>query len=212
MLRGRTHLTEVVLEWYYHQDTTPVVRQIERKTLQCGQQIETNQRSNIMTKASHTLLAGIEPQAVIDHLNSLYAYEMLAMNWAIVVGHQLEGTALLMLQAEIDTQAQESLTRATEIARRIGQLDGELVAHPELYLEQAPLSKFTLPRDYSNIADILNTALEYEQEIIPVYHNLVVELETKDRITAFMAMGLLQQHVTRADDLETSLVRKGQFA
>ena len=114
-----------------------------------------------MTKASQALLTGIEPQEIVEQLNRLYAYEMLAMNWAIVVGHQLEGTALLILQAEIDTQ--ESLERATEIARRIGQLDGELVAHPKHFLEQASISRYLLPQNYSDMADILQVALTYDR-------------------------------------------------
>lgn len=165
-----------------------------------------------MTNTSRQLLTNIDPQAVIDELNSLYAYEMLAMNWAILVGHQLEGTALLMLQEEFAVQVQESLARAKELAARIGQLGGGVVAHPKMYLEQAPLSKFALPHDYGSFTHILSTALQYEQTIVPIYHNLVLELEANDRVTSFMLLGLLQQHLSRADDLETSLTTKGQLA
>jgi hypothetical protein len=85
------------------------------------------------------LVKGIEPDEVVERLDSFYCYNMVVVHFCHAMVNRLEGQASFLLGDELEEVAEEALGAATRLANRIGELGGMVTADPSLLVEKSPL-------------------------------------------------------------------------
>jgi ferritin-like protein len=161
-----------------------------------------------MSRASIELLGGsLAGVEVADELDRLYCYEQVVVHWCKGVENRLIGFASLVLADELRKVAAEATAAGDRLAARIAQLGGEITADPTEFVERAPIEELRLPRDYSDIAEILTVAIDYERTTIEDYHNLLSGLRDLDVITHRLLAELLAGKLAREDELEAALTQ-----
>src|SRR5215831_3942533 len=115
-------------------------------------------------------LVGVE---VADELDRLYCYEQVVAHWCTGVENRLIGFASFVLGDELRKVAAEAHAVGEQLAARIAQLGGEITADPTQFVERAQIEDIRLPRDPSDVDEILTIAIGYERTVIANYHNLL---------------------------------------
>jgi ferritin-like protein len=160
-----------------------------------------------MGSAGNALIRGIEPERVAAELDRLYCYEQIVALWCEAVENRLAGPASILLEGELDEQAEASRGYAAELAARIAQLGGEVTPDPSEFVRVSPVDGVAMPEDPTNAASVLRRALAYEQVAIPHYGRLVDELQGKDAVTHRLLLKILAKKVAREDEMESALAQ-----
>jgi ferritin-like protein len=159
-----------------------------------------------MGKASIELLGGhLDGAEVADELDRLYCYEQVVAHWCTGVENRLIGFASFVLGDELRKVAAEASRVGEQLAARIAQLGGEITADPTEFVERASIEELRLPRDYSDVEEILTVAIDYERSVITDYHNLLSGLRDYDVITHRLLTEILAGKLAREDELEAAL-------
>jgi ferritin-like protein len=159
-----------------------------------------------MSRASIELLGGhLDGTEVADELDRLYCYEQVVVHWCTGVENRLIGFASFVLADELRKVAAEASAVGAQLSARIAQLGGEITADPTEFVERAPIEELRLPRDYSDVEEILTVAIGYERTVIPDYHNLLSGLHEYDVITHRLLAEILAAKLAREDELEAAL-------
>jgi ferritin-like protein len=164
-----------------------------------------------MATASIELLGGhLDGADVADELDRLYCYEQVVVHWCAGVENRLIGFASFVLGDELRKVAAEASAVGEQLAGRIAQLGGAITADPTEFVERAPIEELRLPRDSSNVEEILTLALGYERAVIADYHNLLSGLREYDLITHRLLAEILAGKLACEDELEAALTpRRG---
>lgn len=158
-----------------------------------------------MGSVGNSLITGIAPGAIVAELDRLYAYELIAVTWAITVRSQLAGPASFLLGEELDALIEKSLSHARTLADRAGQLGGSVNGDPSGFIARSPLDRFALPVSTSNPGDILSYALEQIRLALRAYGALLTTLAGKDEVTHHTILHILRDHVDLEDEIEAAL-------
>jgi ferritin-like protein len=159
-----------------------------------------------MATASIELLGGhLDGRDVADELDRLYCYEHVVAHWCRGVENRLTGLASLVLGEELRKVAAEVGEAGERLAARIAQLGGEITADPTDFVERAPIDELRLPRDFSDVEEILTLAIGYERTAITDYYNLLSGLREHDVITHLLLAEILAGKLAREDELEAAL-------
>jgi ferritin-like protein len=166
-----------------------------------------------MGRASIEVLGGhLDGPEIADELDRLYCYEQVVVHWCTGVENRLIGFASLVLGDELRTVAAEASSVGDRLAARIAQLGGEITADPTQFVERAPIEELRLPRDCSDVEEILTIALGYERTAIADCHNLLSGLREYDVITHRLLTEILAGKLAREDELETALTHTAETA
>jgi ferritin-like protein len=164
-----------------------------------------------MSRASIELLGGhLEGTDVADELDRLYCYEQVVAHWCTGVENRLIGLASFVLGDELRKVAAEASAVGEQLAVRIAQLGGAITADPTAFVERAPIDELRLPRDYSDLGEILTLAIGYERTVIADYHNLLSGLREYDVITHRLLAEILAGKLAREDELEAALTHAAE--
>jgi ferritin-like protein len=159
-----------------------------------------------MGRASIELLGGhLDGADVADELDRLYCYEQVVIHWCSGVENRLVGFASFLLGDELRKVAAEASAVGEQLAARIAQLGGEITADPTDFVERAPIEELQLPRDYSDVEEILTVAVGYERTVIADYYNLLSGLREYDVITYRLLAEILASKLAREDEVEAAL-------
>jgi ferritin-like protein len=159
-----------------------------------------------MSRASIELLGGhLEGVEVADELDRLYCYEQVVVHWCMGVENRLIGFASFVLGDELRKVAGEARAVGEQLAARIAQLGGEITADPTDFVERAAIEELRLPRDYSDVREILTVAIGYERTVIADYHNLLSGLREYDVVTHRLLAEILAAKLAREDELEAAV-------
>jgi len=159
-----------------------------------------------MGRASMELLGGhLDGADVADELDRLYCYEQVVSHWCTGVENRLIGFASFLLADELRKVAGEARATGEQLAARVAQLGGEITTDPTEFVERAPIEELRLPRDYSDVKEILTIAIDYERTAIADYHNLLSGLRDYDVITHLLLAEILTGKLAREDELEAAL-------
>jgi ferritin-like protein len=161
-----------------------------------------------MGRASIELLGGhLDGTEVADELDRLYCYEQVVVHWCAGVENRLIGFASFVLGDELREVAAEASAVGERLAARIAQLGGAITADPTEFVERASIEELRLPRDCSDVEEILTVAIGYERTVISDYHNLLGGLRDCDVITHRLLAEILAGKLAREDELEAALTR-----
>jgi ferritin-like protein len=159
-----------------------------------------------MSRASIELLGGhLEGAEVADELDRLYCYEQVVVHWCMGVENRLIGFASFILGEELRKVAADARAVGDQLAARIAQLGGEITADPREFVDRASIEELRLPRDYSDVEEILSLAIRYERTATADYHNLLSGLRDYDVITHRLLAEILAAKLAREDELEAAL-------
>ena len=158
-----------------------------------------------MGTAGNALIHGIDHQEIIMTLDRLYAYELVALHWALALRPQLTGTASVVIGEELDGLTDESLAHARALAERAAQLGGAVSGDPSGLLDRAVVERFALPESTSEVGVILSYALEQMRAAIRAYGAALATVAGKDEITHRLLLHILRDHVAREDEAEAVL-------
>jgi ferritin-like protein len=164
-----------------------------------------------MGRASIELLGGhLDGADVADELDRLYCYEQVVAHWCTGVENRLIGAASFLLADELREVAGEARATGEQLAARVAQLGGEITADPTDFVERAAIEELRVPRDYSDVEEILTVAINYERTAIADYHNLLSGLREYDVITHLLLAEILAGKLAREDELEAALTDAAQ--
>jgi ferritin-like protein len=152
------------------------------------------------------LIKGITVDEIARLLDSLYAYEMVAMHYSLAVLNRLEGQASIVLEDAFEKKIKQSFEHARTIADRIGQLGGAITADPSLLVEIAPTKDFTLPKSNADVREILSHTLQQLQVGIRAYDGVLSQLKDKDEVTYHLLLDVVRDHIDSEDEIEVALV------
>jgi ferritin-like protein len=158
-----------------------------------------------MGASGRALVAEHAVNDILAELDSFYAYEMVAVHWALAVHNRLEGMAVVLLAEEFEKRAEAGLDNARRIAARMGQLGGAITGDPTRFIELAPVHEFSLPASGADPRAILSDALKYERLFVEGYAEFCRRYRDDDIVSYEEAVHLLKDHVQREDDLEMAL-------
>lgn len=159
-----------------------------------------------MGSMNKTLIKGIAVDEVVRLLDSLYAYEMVAMHYSLAVLNRLEGQASIVLEDAFEEKIKQSFDHARTIADRIGRLGGAITGDPSQLVEIAPIKDFTLPKSNADVREILSHTLQQLQIGIRAYSDVLARLKDKDELTYHILLDVLRDHVDNEDEIEVALV------
>jgi ferritin-like protein len=164
-----------------------------------------------MGKASLELLGGhLNGAEIADELDRLYCYEQVVSHWCRGVENRLIGFASFVLGDELRNVAAEATAVGEKLAARIAELGGTITADPTEFIERASIEELRLPRDCSDIEEILAVAIGYERTVITDYHNLLSGLRDHDVITHRLLTEILAAKLSREDALEAALTHTAE--
>jgi bacterioferritin len=152
------------------------------------------------------LIKGITTEEITPLLDSLYAYEMVAMHYSLAVLNRLEGQASIVLEDAFEAKIKQSFDHARAIADRMGRLGGAITGDPSQLVELAPTRDFTLPKSNADVREILSHTLQQLQIGIRAYSDVLARLKDKDELTYHILLDLLSDHVDSEDEIEVALV------
>jgi ferritin-like protein len=158
-----------------------------------------------MSKASTQLVRGIDVEEVVRALDSLRSSHLVAMHWAHTVRDRLEGSALFLLEDELEEVAGQSLEAAADLGERITELDGEATGDPTLFVERSLFPGFELPSSYSDIGQIMRLGIDYVRSLIGGYGDLLEKTRGKDELSHRLLLSLVAPQVSREADLAGAL-------
>ena len=139
-------------------------------------------------------------------MDSLYAYEMVAMHYNLAVLNRLEGQASIVLEDVFEEKIKQSFDHARTIANRMGRLGGAITGDPSKLVEIAPIRDFTLPKSNADVREILSHTLQQLQIGIRAYSDVLARLKDKDELTYHILLDVLRDHVDSEDEIEVALV------
>jgi ferritin-like protein len=142
---------------------------------------------------------------VIDDLDSLYCYNVVAGLWADAVANRLEGMAIYLLSDELPEVAEHARAAARRLADRIGDLGGAVTADPRQLLDRAPGgTEFTIP-DCSDPRAIASYALDRLNVVITAYEAFLDTVRGRDDVSFALVVGLLAAEAHRRADVVAAL-------
>jgi ferritin-like protein len=151
-------------------------------------------------------IKGITVDEIVPLLDSLYAYEMVAMHYSLAVLYRLEGQASIVLEDAFEEKIQQNFEHARIIADRIGRLGGAITGDPSLLVEIAPTKNFTLPKSNADVREILSHTLQQLQVGIRAYGGVLAQLKDKDEITYHLLLDVVKDHIDSENEIEVTLV------
>jgi ferritin-like protein len=152
------------------------------------------------------LIKGITVDEIARLLDSLYAYEMVAIHYNLAVLNRLEGQASIMLEHAFEEKIKLSFEHARTIADRMGQLGGAITGDPSLLVEIAPTKNFSLPKSNADVREILSHTLQQLQVGIRAYGDAMAQLKDKDEVTYHLLLDVVRDHIDSEDEIEVALV------
>lgn len=152
------------------------------------------------------LIKGITIDEIVPLLNSLYAYEMVAMHYSLAVLNRLEGQASIVLEGAFEEKVKQSFEHARRIADRICRLGGAITGDPSLLVEVSPTKEFTLPKSNADVREILTHTLQQVQAGIRAYGEALAQLKDKDEVTYHILLEVVKDHIDSEDEIEVTLV------
>jgi bacterioferritin len=155
---------------------------------------------------NNILIKGISVDEIIPLLDSLYAYEMVAMHYSLAVLNRLEGQASIVLENAFEEKIKQSFEHARTIADRIGRLGGAITGDPSLLVELAPAEGFSLPKSNADVREILSHTLQQLQVGIRAYGDGMARLKDKDEVTYHLLLDVVKDHIDSEDEIEVALV------
>jgi bacterioferritin len=155
---------------------------------------------------SKALIKDIAVDDIIPLLDSLYAYEMVAMHYSLAVLNHLEGQASIVLEDAFEEKIKQSFDHARTIADRIGRLGGAITGDPSLLVEISPTENFSLPKSNADVREILSHTLLQLQAGIQAYSAVLARLKDKDEITYHLLLEVVKDHIDSEDEIEVTLV------
>jgi bacterioferritin len=153
----------------------------------------------------NALIKGMTADDIIPVLDSLYAYEMVATHYSLVVLNRLEGQASLLLEDAFEEKVEQNFEHARKIADRLGQLGGAITGDPTLLVEISPTEKFTLPKSNADVREILSHTLQQVQAGIRAYGEVLAQLKDKDEVTYHLLLEIVRDHIASEDEIEVAL-------
>jgi ferritin-like protein len=152
------------------------------------------------------LIKGITLDEIARLLDSLYAYEMVAMHYSLAVLNRLEGQASIVLEDAFEEKIKQSFEHARTIADRIGRLGGAITGDPSRLVEIAPTQNFSLPKSNADVREILSHNLQQLQVGIRAYDGVLSQLKDKDEVTYHLLLEVVKAHIHSEDEIEVALV------
>ncbi len=163
-------------------------------------------RRQTLGTMNKALIKGITVDQIVAVLDSLYAYEMVAMHYSLAVLNRLEGQASIVLEDAFEEKIKQSFEHARTIADRIGRLGGAITGDPSLLIAIAPIENFTLPKSNADVREILSHTLQQLQIGIRAYSGALAQLKDKDEITYHLLLDVLRDHIDSEDEIEVTLL------
>ena len=159
-----------------------------------------------MGSMNKALIKGITVDEIVPLLDSLYAYEMVAMHYSLAILNRLEGQASIMLDHAFEEKIKQSFEHARTIADRIGRLGGAITGDPTRLVEIAPSESFSLPKSNADVREILSHTLQQLQVGIRAYGDAMARLKDKDEVTYHLLLDVVKDHIDSEDEIEVALV------
>lgn len=159
-----------------------------------------------MGSMNKALIKGITVDEIVPLLDSLYAYEMVAMHYSLAVLNRLEGQASIVLEDAFEEKIKQSFEHARIIADRIGRLGGAITSDPSRLVEISPAQNFSLPKSNADVREILSHTLQQLQVGIRAYGGVLAQLKDKDEVTYHILLAVFKDHIDNEDEIEVALV------
>jgi ferritin-like protein len=151
------------------------------------------------------LIKGVTVEEIIRLLDSLYAYEMVAMHFSLAVLNRLEGQASIVLEGAFEEKVKQNFEHARTIADRMGRLGGAITGDPSLLVEISPIKTFTLPKSNADVREILSHTLKQVQAGVRAYGEALAQLKDKDEVTYHILLNVMRDHIDSEDEIEVAL-------
>jgi ferritin-like protein len=161
-----------------------------------------------MGSLGNSLIRGIDVDEVIQLLDSLYAFEMVATHYNLAVSNRLEGQATILLEGEFEERASQTFEHANKIAARLSEVGGAITADPTQFVQISPLDRFALPASNSDVGEILSHTLEQVRTGIRAYSKALERVKDTDAITYYELLKVMKDHVRSEDEIEVALMGK----
>lgn len=147
----------------------------------------------------------LDVEKLVDELNTAYADEWLAYYQYWVTAKLLTGVAGHEVAEELEKLAKEELEHVEELAKRILQLGGVPLTHPEQVLKKSGCGYIEPPKNPKNVKKVIEDALKAEACAIEGYQKLGKMTYGKDFITHQLVMHILQEEIEHEERMENYL-------
>jgi ferritin-like protein len=148
------------------------------------------------TPAGHSVESG----EVADHLDRLYCYHLMMVQWSIAVGSRLSESPQLLL-ADFHRDAHTHLEAAIRLANRVAELNGTVTADPSDIAYRAPIDTVELPDNPTDTHRTLVQLHRLTTAAITAYSALLETIRESDPASGQVVELLLAVAVDRATDL-----------
>lgn len=154
-------------------------------------------------------ICDLNTKDLIKELNAAFAEEWLAYYQYWIGAQVAAGAMRSVVSAEFEEHAKEELEHAEKIAKRIAELGGTPLTHPNQW-EKAATCKYEEPKDPCT-AKLLEQNLSAERCAIVRYQKICEMTHGKDFVTFDLALSILKdeiEHEQEIDDLICSIWAK----
>lgn len=145
-------------------------------------------------------ICDLDVKKLNEELNEALAEEWLAYYQYWVGAQVAQGVQDALVRDEFMEHAKEELEHAEKIAKRLAELGGIPLTHPNQWEKKAKC-KYEEPKDFSSLK-LLEQNLASERCAIMRYQKICEQTHGKDYITFDMALSILKDEVEHEQDLD----------
>jgi len=125
---------------------------------------------------------------IIAALQKAYSMELETVTNYLANSVHLDGLLAKQVKSSLETEIQDELTHATELANRIKQLGGAIPGSLDLSFDQKSLQP---PEERTDVGSVIQGVIDAEDAAIRHYKSLIKMTSDEDPVTEDLAIRLL---------------------